>query len=156
MDTLFFLDGVDGQLEVYENKIVIKRNGLASRSIHGKCGDKSIPINSIKYVSLREWTIWKRGEIEFGLNSVPAKVNIFDSNKNRENCIIFTGEYNDTAIKIKEYLEQRISEINNNSSSTSDKNFDVCDEIQKYKKLLDIGAITQDEYDLKKKQLLNL
>lgn len=156
MDTLFYLDGVDGQLEVYENKIVITRNGAASRSIHGKCGDKSIPIDSISYISLREWTIWKRGEIEFGLNSVPAKINPFDSNKNRENSILFTKEYNDTAIEIKEYLEQRISEISNNSSSSSDTHFDACDEILKYKKLLDMGAITQNEYDLKKKQLLNL
>ncbi len=32
----------------------------------------------------------------------------------------------------------------------------VADEIQKYKNLLDMGAITQEEYDSKKKQLLNL
>lgn len=30
------------------------------------------------------------------------------------------------------------------------------DEIKKYKELLDIGAITQEEFDTKKKQLLNL
>ena len=30
------------------------------------------------------------------------------------------------------------------------------DELIKYKKLLDDGAITQDEYDVKKKELLNL
>ncbi len=32
----------------------------------------------------------------------------------------------------------------------------VADEIAKYKSLLDAGAITQDEYDAKKKELLNL
>ena len=30
------------------------------------------------------------------------------------------------------------------------------DELLKYKKLLEEGAITQDEYDAKKKQLLNI
>ena len=32
----------------------------------------------------------------------------------------------------------------------------AADEIMKYKQLLDVGAITQDEYDAKKKQLLGL
>ena len=33
---------------------------------------------------------------------------------------------------------------------------DVADELKKYKELLDMGAITQEEFDEKKKQLLNL
>ena len=33
---------------------------------------------------------------------------------------------------------------------------DVADELKKYKELLDMGAITQEEYDTKKKQLLGL
>lgn len=33
--------------------------------------------------------------------------------------------------------------------------FSVADEILKYKKLLDAGAITQEEFEIKKKQLLN-
>ena len=34
--------------------------------------------------------------------------------------------------------------------------FSPADEIKKYKELLDMGAITQDEFDAKKRQLLNL
>lgn len=34
--------------------------------------------------------------------------------------------------------------------------FDVADELKKYKDLLDCGAITQEEFDAKKKQLLDL
>ncbi len=36
------------------------------------------------------------------------------------------------------------------------ENESLTDEILKYKNLLDMGAITQDEYDAKKKQLLGL
>ena len=32
----------------------------------------------------------------------------------------------------------------------------IADEILKFKELLDVGAITQEEFDAKKKQLLNL
>lgn len=35
-------------------------------------------------------------------------------------------------------------------------NLSAADEIKKYKELLDLGIITQEEFDQKKKQLLNL
>ena len=35
-------------------------------------------------------------------------------------------------------------------------NYSSADEIKKFKELLDMGAITQEEFDLKKKELLNL
>lgn len=38
----------------------------------------------------------------------------------------------------------------------SSQNYSVADEIAKFKALLDDGAITQEEYDAKKKQLLGL
>lgn len=46
----------------------------------------------------------------------------------------------------------------NSSSETSstNSNFSVTDEIKKYKELLDIGAITQEEYEKKKNELLNI
>ena len=37
-----------------------------------------------------------------------------------------------------------------------DASSSVADELMKFKNLLDIGAITEDEYNAKKKQLLNL
>lgn len=42
------------------------------------------------------------------------------------------------------------------SGSENSKPADAADEILKYKKFLDAGAITQEEYEAKKKQLLNL
>ena len=46
----------------------------------------------------------------------------------------------------------------NNSYNTNKFNTNIspADEIKKYKELLDSGAITQDEYDAKKKELLDL
>ncbi len=39
---------------------------------------------------------------------------------------------------------------------TSSSPFSAADELKKFKELLDIGAISQEEFDAKKKQLLNL
>lgn len=51
------------------------------------------------------------------------------------------------AIILKD-IEKKREEINNNNSNA--------DEILKYKNLLDMEAITQEEFDAKKKELLNL
>ena len=50
---------------------------------------------------------------------------------------------------------QRVLQENLTAEPTA-KHFDSADEIMKFKKLLDAGAITQEEYDAKKKQLLNI
>ena len=39
--------------------------------------------------------------------------------------------------------------------NNSNSNISVADEIKKFKELLDIGAITQEEFDAKKKELLS-
>ncbi len=42
------------------------------------------------------------------------------------------------------------------SSAPAPANISAVEEIKQYKELLDIGAITQEEYEAKKKQILNL
>ena len=48
----------------------------------------------------------------------------------------------------------RNNTVNNNSNNN--KNVGAADELKKYKELLDDGAITEEEYNVKKKQLLGL
>lgn len=49
-----------------------------------------------------------------------------------------------------------VNQLENNSDIEKNENISVTDEIKKYKELLDMGAISQEEFDEKKKQLLNL
>lgn len=49
-----------------------------------------------------------------------------------------------------------ICQENNKENSNLESTFSVADELKKYKELLDCGAITEEEYDKKKKELLNL
>lgn len=52
----------------------------------------------------------------------------------------------------RDEFEQRKSQLNNSKSGTVSN----ADELKKFKELLDMGAITQEEFDAKKKQLLGL
>ena len=50
----------------------------------------------------------------------------------------------------------RIQNKSANIATTQPQEISSADEIKKYKELLDSGIITQEEFDLKKKQLLGL
>lgn len=63
--------------------------------------------------------------------------------------------------KVYSYMKKRINkkekETNKeNNSKTETNNSTIIEDIKKFKELLDMGAITQEEYDKKKKQLLDL
>lgn len=81
-------------------------------------------------------------------------INLLPTGKVKSDSILFKS-YCERAEKIMlgfnsmGGIERRIEENNNKEKSPAD-------EILKYKNLLDTGAITQDEYDAKKKQLLGL
>lgn len=57
-----------------------------------------------------------------------------------------------------ERISMKLNHIINNRDTTSDKlmNQDPIEKVKGLKELLDIGAITQSEFDIKKKELLNL
>lgn len=54
-----------------------------------------------------------------------------------------------------EQLEKRKNKANNKTATEPEKN-DSVDELKKYKELFDSGIITQEEFEVKKKQILNL
>jgi len=62
------------------------------------------------------------------------------------------------ALMQAERISMKLSYITNNREAVSDKtiNQDPIEQVKGLKELLDIGAITQSEFDLKKKELLDL
>ena len=76
-----------------------------------------------------------------------------------ENSFAFTKSTvsNERMEDIFEFVKKQV-EINKSSISapTIQQTITSADEIMKYKELLDLGVITQEEFDTKKKQLLNI
>lgn len=68
-----------------------------------------------------------------------------------ENSITFSKKEDHLILEIKEYIENYIHERSAGSATASN-----LDEIRKLKELLDIGAITDEEFEAKKAQLLNI
>ena len=61
-----------------------------------------------------------------------------------------------SAKNISNRLHEELEKLKRISTNTNNSQLSVADEIKKYKELLDMGAITQEEFDKKKSQLLEL
>ena len=154
-EKLFYLKGYNGQITVYEDRIVIERHGFLGFAAHGMAGSKTIPMDSIKSIQFKEgnWAI--NGFIQFGLlGGIERHGGIFNSVKD-ENTVIFLGSKNKEALQIKEYIEEVIANRRQNQEPVVQQ-LAPADELKKYKELLDMGVITQEEFLAKKKQLLGL
>ena len=73
-----------------------------------------------------------------------------------------SGNISFYALKNSADIYKIISEIlierqnNKNSDKIAVQTLDTADQLKKYKELLDIGAISQEEFEAKKKQILGL
>ena len=160
------LKGRNGVVVLEKNVVVIKREGVMGFLSSGTLsnGEKRIPIKSIISVELGKepsflgWISYIRfataGDTE---KRTPFNPNMPFTNRaaqvfNDPNTVqISNAEQYEVAIKIRNYIENYQEGSGSQVQTTSG-----ADEIQKYKKLLDDGIITQEEFDAKKKQLLGI
>ena len=73
-----------------------------------------------------------------------------------ENSIQFGGKNNNDAEIIASFIRGKIDDIKNSPNGNAVQQLSPVEELKKYKELLDLGAISQEEFDLKKKELLGL
>jgi len=152
-ELLYELKGINGQLELYEDKIVIKRKGVLSKMTQGFFkGDKTIYINQITAIQVKPGTLWTNGYIQITVpGGLESKKGLFDATQD-ENTVIFTKKNNELVDQIKSKIEELISRQHTGYINQ----LSPADEVRKYKELLDDGLITQEEFEKKKKQLLGL
>lgn len=148
------LNGVNGQLKITEEYVIITRKGLLGFMTQGLAGEKRIPFDSIKAVQLKDGGMIN-GFIQLSvLGGVEKKGGAFNATQD-ENTVMFTYKYNDLAKEIRAFIEKRIIELRNSNSPVVNQ-ISAADEILKYKKLLDSGIITEEEFNQKKKSLLGI
>ena len=147
--TIITLDG---------NFLRIKRKGMLNLVNHGMDGEKSIDINNMSGIQMKEAGALTSGYIQFlVLGSKESKGGLFSATQD-ENTVMFVKKEQDMANEIKTYVENILA--NKNVPSTApviqEIKADPADEIRKYKALADDGIITEEEFQQKKKQLLGL
>ncbi|WP_260452071.1 DUF4429 domain-containing protein [Listeria booriae] len=135
-------------LSLINDSINISRKGIMNFANHGLKGDKTIYIRNISGIQLKKPGM-TNGYIQFTLSGGnESKGGVFSATQD-ENTVMFSKKYYNDVVEFKTLIEQKINTEPTTQSSTSN-----LDEIKKLKELLDIEAITQEEFDLKKAELM--
>ena len=156
-NALYFVKGVNGQLEVFEDKVVITRKGAMSFSTHGLAGGKTIPMSAIQSVQFKPGGGMTNGFIQFAvMGGRESQGGLLAATRDENTVVLRMGEQTVKGEEIRDYVEKRILELAKPQATVVMQQTSAADEIIKFKNLLDMGVITQEEFDAKKKQLLGI
>lgn len=150
MDTAIFnfKSSVGDGLKVYEDRIVISHSGVLNFFAMGLKGNKTIYYNDLTAVQFKMGG-WTGGHIQFTLHGGNESVGGIFAASRDENTISITAAENEIAEKMVTYIQGKIKEARQPKTVTSGAF--AAEEILKLKNLVDMGIITQEEFDAKKK-----
>ncbi len=118
----------------------------------GNTGGKKISYKDIVSIQFMEPAGMSAGFMQLSYaGSLESKVGVLGA-VNDENSILIDYNTLEMAKSVYSFIEQRRNEIQNKGNNIS--SLSVADELKKFKELLDMGIITQEEFDKKKKDLL--
>lgn len=144
--------GYNGTIILTDKGVLIKR-GLKGYMLGGGMlrGDKTIPYSSIVAVQLKKAGM-TAGYLQLTLKGgSEAKSGLMQSTTD-ENTVNFHARKNKDFLEAKEKIETKISESSGGNQQASSG----ADELEKLASLKEKGIISQEEFDAKKKQILNL
>ena len=149
-------EGVDGVVTANELEISIKFKGLG-RITHG--GDESYPMEKVKAVGFKE-PGFARGHIQFGVLDAHGRAEANSTNSgwifgSIEHMVMFDKKSLKDFIAVKEFVELQIEKHKTWNSSKQPAQLNIADELGKLAKLKESGILTDEEFQIQKKKLLN-
>lgn len=156
---VYTIDGVRGRhIDVYKDKVVITvKATLGSLITHNATdGEKTV------YYSDCIGVQFKQSKFTIGylqLETASSNGNHKNSNFFDENSFTFdtTVISNEKMTEVANYVKTQVDAVKKGASipAVVNNNISVADELLKLKQLLDIGVLTQEEFDKEKNKLLN-
>lgn len=129
--------------------------------IESRKGEEIVPISKIQSFTIKEPGAFSAGRITFH-TAQAASGNInwgfgVSTATGAEKTFMFSGSMEFTAKKLKEYVtEYEEPQQQSPIPSATGASVSVAEELRSLKSLLDEGILTKEEFEAKKKQLLNL
>ena len=141
------LKGTNGKIILYDDKLVISRNTFGGFAVFGNAGERTL------YYHTLQGAEYTGGALR--VNPIGAHAESY----NRLNTYT-TDAYSITiplgkkkvAEEIYNMINEKIKNVSINSGNTIERS--NAEEIREYKKLLEEGIITQEEFEKKKQELL--
>jgi hypothetical protein len=146
--------GMNGQIEIDDNWLTIKRKGGFALVTQGLKGDKRISIATISSVQFKSATSLTNGYIQFATSSGENAGGILSAGTD-ENSVIFQKKHQTEFEKLRDLIESKVvARANNSGAVTNIVQSDLADQILKLSALVDQGILTQDEFQAQKQKLL--
>ena len=150
-----FAEGTNGSLKVNDTTVELIRKGLNAKLL-GLRGNKEILISSITSIQFKEPGMLTNGFIQFAFSgSSESKGGVLDATKD-EHSIVFTKKNLKQFAYLRDVINQRRNEINNLSSNYNPQSNNDFADLEKLAELRDKGILTNDEFELKKRQILGI
>lgn len=146
------LKGVNDQLEVYPQKVTIKRKGMMAKMTQGFfAGEKDIYYRQMGSVKVKWGGMMTNGFIQFAPTSGVERKRGLTKQTQDEKTVMFSKSSNDLVAKIKGYVEGQISGASQVAPQAATS---VADELRKFAALKESGAISEEEFQAQKATLL--
>ena len=156
---IYDLQGVRGRyIKVYDNRAILTVKAGLGSFITGNVsdGEKTIYYKDCIGIQFKE-SGFQIGYIQ--LETASRMMNMSQNNFFNENTFTFdtSVQTNEKMREVADYIRSRVESYKNGSAEQPVvAQVSVADELKKFKELLDMGVITQEEFDAQKKRLLGL
>ncbi|MEC1583273.1 SHOCT domain-containing protein [Bacillus subtilis] len=136
----------------------VTRKGVINTVTKGYSGEKSYRISELSGIQIKKPGLVTAGYFQFLTPAANETSGLWNAAQD-ENSFTFGPNELPMVLEIQKYIEEHQSAPAQSAATTASApapSISAADELKKYKELLDMDAITQEEYEIKKKQLLNL
>lgn len=138
------------------NYVRLSQKGILNTVTKGFNGEKSYRISELSGVQIKKPGLLTSGYFQFLTPAANETSGLWDATTQDENSFTFGPNELPMVLEIQNYIEEHQSIPAPTKPPAPAPTVSAADELKKYKELLDMDAITQEEYEIKKKQLLNL
>lgn len=149
-ETILEAHGHNGQLELTDSVLRIKRKGALAFLTQGLKGDKEILLSQISSIQFKKANAFVNGYMQIAfVGGQEAKGGLLQGTQD-ENTVMFRASQQASFEQLRDELQRRMSSPRS-ASSHSD-----LDELDKLASLRDRGILSEEEFQQKKKQILGL
>ncbi len=155
---VYSLNGARGRhMDVYEDRVCISTEVTLGSLFTGNVTDGTKEIYYLDVISVQA----KKPSVTLGyiqLETASVMMNNKDNNFFNENTFTYNESDLPTGLaeEVVNFIKGKVSECKANKNTPVAAQISPADELKKFKELLDMGVISQEEFNTKKKQLLNL
>lgn len=151
-NAIYKVEGVGGEMEVFDDKLTITPKGALGLMTKGLKGTKTIPFLSITGIQYKKPGM-TNGYLQFTIpGGNESKGGVFAAASD-ENTFMFEAKANDVIVGVKDFIEKKVKEARQPAAAQPAS---AAEEIRKLAELMSQGLLSKEEFGNAKKKLLGL